>query len=123
MEGAMAAAHFKLDNLTAIIDRNGLQISGPSEGVMSVEDLAAKWTAFGWDVHEVNGNDVGALVELLKSPHLNSKPKMIIAKTTKGKGVSYMENQAQWHHKVPTLDQYNQAMSELNQKLEEIINA
>lgn len=122
-EGAMAASNFKLDNLTAIIDRNNLQITGPSESVMSVEKLREKWEAFGWDVHEVNGNDMESLVEVLSSPNVLGKPKMVIALTTKGKGVSYMENQAGWHHKVPTDQEYSRALQELNQELEVLENA
>ncbi|MDR2977319.1 MAG: transketolase [Streptococcaceae bacterium] len=112
-EGAMAAANFKLDNLTAIIDRNRLQISGASESVMRVEDLRAKWEAFGWEVHEVDGNDIAQLVEILKRPNVSEMPKMVIALTTKGKGVSFMENQAAWHHKVPSDEEYLQALKEL----------
>lgn len=117
-EGAMAAAHYKLDNLTAIIDRNGLQITGASEDVMSVENLAAKWQAFGWDVHEIDGNDMEILVETLSAKNETQKPRMIIAKTTKGKGVSFAENQAGWHHKVPTPEELDQAFAELDQQLE-----
>ncbi|CDG03774.1 transketolase [Lactococcus lactis] len=122
-EGAMSAANYKLDNLTAIIDRNKLQITGPSESVMAVENLKAKWEAFGWEVHEVPGNDIAALVKALKAPNQPHKPKMIIALTTKGKGVSYMENQAVWHHKVPSPEEYSQAMKELDRQLEELENA
>lgn len=122
-EGAMAAAHYKLDNLTAIIDRNGLQITGASEDVMAVENLVAKWQAFGWDVHEVNGNDLDALVDLLSLQNDTKKPRMIIAKTTKGKGVSFAENKANWHHKVPTPEELEQALAELDQQLEELAHA
>lgn len=122
-EGAMAAANFKLDNMTAIIDRNKLQITGPSESVMAVENLKAKWEAFGWEVHEIPGNDMDRLVETLKEPNKVGKPKMVIALTTKGKGVSFMENQAVWHHKVPTPEEYEQAMKELDEQLEELNNA
>lgn len=117
-EGAMAAANYKLDNLTAIIDRNGLQISGASEDVMSVEPLDEKWRAFGWDVHVVDGNDMDSLVEVLSIPNLPDTPKLIIAKTVKGKGFSESENQAQWHHKVPTEEQLVKALKELDQQLE-----
>lgn len=122
-EGAMAAANFKLDNLTAIIDRNKLQITGSSENVMAVENLKAKWEAFGWEVHEIPGNDMGRLVGTLTAPNKVGKPKMVIALTTKGKGVSFMENQAVWHHKVPASDEYEQAMKELDEQLEELNNA
>ena len=122
-EGAMAAANFKLDNLTAIIDRNKLQITGSSESVMAVENLKAKWEAFGWEVHEIPGNDIERLVETLTAPNKVGRPKMVIALTTKGKGVSFMENQAVWHHKVPAPDEYEQAMKELDEQLEELNNA
>lgn len=121
-EGAMAAAHYKLDNLTAIIDRNGLQISGKSEDVMAVESLNDKWKAFGWDVHEVDGNDMEKLVEVLSQPNVQDKPKMVIAHTLKGKGVSFAEGQAGWHHKVPSDEQLAQALAELDQQMEELEN-
>lgn len=121
-EGAMAAANYKLDNLTAIIDRNGLQITGASEDVMSVEPLDEKWRAFGWDVHIVDGNDMVALVEVLSQPNQKDKPKMIIAKTVKGKGYSEAENQAHWHHKVPTEEQLAQAVSEIDTQMEVLRN-
>ena len=87
---------------------------------MSVENLAEKWRAFGWDVHEVNGNDMDALVEVLNKHNDTEKPRMIIAKTTKGKGVSFAENKANWHHKVPTPEELDQALTELDQQLEEL---
>lgn len=122
-EGAMAAAQYKLDNLTAIIDRNGLQISGKSEDVMGVNPLDKKFEAFGWQVIEVkDGNDIAALIAAFETPHQLGKPKMIIAHTVKGKGVSFAENQAAWHHKVPTDNEYEQAFNELNQQLEVIAN-
>lgn len=122
-EGAMAAAHYQLDNLTAIIDRNGLQITGTSEDVMGVDPLDQKFEAFGWQVIEVaDGNNMEALIEAFERPHQPGKPKVIIAHTTKGKGVSFAENEAGWHHKVPTDSQYNQAINELNQQLEVIGN-
>lgn len=121
-EGAMAASHYKLDNLTAIIDRNGLQITGKSEDVMSVEPLTDKWKAFGWEVVVVDGNDMTELVRVLTEPNQEGKPKMIIAKTTKGKGISFAENQAGWHHKVPTVEELETAFSELDKQLEVLEN-
>lgn len=118
-EAAMAASHYKLDNLIAIIDRNGLQISGSTEKVMSQEDLQLRWTAFGFNTIVVDGHDIGAVLDALNN-RVKGKPTAIIAKTIKGKGVSFMENQPAWHHKVPTAEQYEQAMLELNQKLEAI---
>ncbi|MCJ1970697.1 transketolase [Lactococcus carnosus] len=117
-EGAMAAANYKLDNLTAIIDRNGLQITGQSEDVMSVEPLADKWRAFGWDVHSVAGNDISALVDVLSAPNKPDHPKLIIANTIKGKGFSEAENQVTWHHRVPTDEQLSHAFAELDQQME-----
>lgn len=120
-EGAMAAAHYKLDNLTAIIDRNGLQITGKSEDVMGVEPLGEKFEAFGWQVLDVeDGNSIEQLLEAFDTPHESGKPKMILAHTTKGKGISFAENQAGWHHKVPSEEEYAQAMKEFDQQLEGI---
>ncbi len=118
-EGAMAAANYQLDNLTAIIDRNGLQITGKSEEVMRVEPLKEKWEAFGWQVLEVaDGNDIESLIRAFETPHEEGKPKMILAHTVKGKGVAFAENVAAWHHKVPTDEQYEEALVSLNQQLE-----
>lgn len=113
-EGAMAAAHYKLDNLIGIVDRNGLQISGNTEDIMSLKDLSAKWTAFGWSVVEVDGNDIEQLVEVFNNiPLVKNKPTMIIAKTIKGKGVSFMENNPKWHHGVLSKEEYLKAIKEL----------
>jgi len=113
-EAAMTAAHYKLDNLTAIVDRNRLQITGPTEDVNELEPLADKWTAFGWAVHETDGNDVTALAtELHNVPFTAGRPSLLIANTLKGKGVSFIEGEAAWHHKVPTREQLEQAMREL----------
>ncbi len=120
-EAAMSASHYKLDNLTAIIDRNGLQISGSTEQVMAHEDLSARWSAFGWNVISANGNDYADLdTALTAAKSCKGKPTVIIAKTTKGYGVSYMENQAKWHHGVPTAEQYEQAKLELTARREAV---
>ena len=114
-EAAMAAAHYKLDNLTAIIDRNGLQISGSTEDVMALNSLEDKWRSFGWNVIVLNGHDIEALLKAFSKDSIQKdKPTMIIANTVKGKGVSYMENIAKWHHGVPTEEEYKIAMEELN---------
>ena len=114
-EAAMAAAHYKLDNLTAIIDRNGLQISGSTEDVMALNYLEDKWRSFGWNVIVLNGHDIEALLKAFSKDSIQKdKPTMIIANTVKGKGVSYMENVAKWHHGVPTEEEYKIAMKELN---------
>ncbi len=100
-EAAMAASHYKLDNLTAVIDRNRLQISGDTERVMAQEPLAERWTAFGWRVTEVDGHDMDALTAEFRNAPAAGKPRLIIARTIKGKGVKEMENVPAWHHGVP----------------------
>lgn len=120
-EALMAAANYKLDNLTAIVDRNRLQISGNTEDVMALEPLKSKFEAFGFAVEEVDGNDIGKLREVFrKIPFQAGKPSMILANTIKGKGISFMENQAKWHHGTPSADQYEQAMAELQAEEEAI---
>jgi transketolase len=113
-EAALAAAHYKLDNLTAIIDHNTLQISGHTRDVMSNEPLDEKWRAFGWAVKTAGGHDYAALTEALSKPAEIGKPTCIIANTIKGKGVSFMENVAKWHHGVPTDVELKQALAELD---------
>jgi transketolase len=120
-EAAMAGNQYKLDNLVAIIDRNGLQISGTTEEVMSLEDMRQRWTAFGWDVKDVNGDSVEEIVRTLHSiDYTNGKPHLIISHTTKGKGVSYMEGIAKWHHGMPSEEQYQQAISEISARIEQL---
>jgi transketolase len=114
-EAAMAGAHYRLDNLTAVIDRNYLQISGNTEDVMGLDNLGAKWEAFGWQVVPAEGHDVGSLITAFAQPHEGSKPKMIIARTIKGKGVDFMEGNAAWHHGVPSKEQYEAAAAELDE--------
>jgi transketolase len=121
-EGAMAAAQYKLDNLVAIIDRNRLQITGSTEDVMGLEPLGDKWRSFGWEVVEVDGNDVEQLVEVFSTtPRVAGKPTMIVANTVKGKGISFSENQVAWHHKVPTEEQFKLAIDELSKQLEVLV--
>ncbi|MEG2531656.1 MAG: transketolase [Gordonibacter sp.] len=114
-EAAMFAAHRRLDNLVAIVDRNGLQIDGCTADVCDPGDLGAKFAAFGWDVHEVDGHDVSALVRAFAEAKADrtGKPHVLIAHTVKGKGVSFMENEAGWHGKAPNADQLTCALSEL----------
>ena len=113
-EAAMAGAKYDLDNLTAIVDRNGLQISGSTETVMPLENLAAKWQAFGWDVVECDGNDMAALLQTFhRLPDRPGRPHLLLAHTVKGKGISFMENRPEWHHGVLNAAQYAQAMKEL----------
>ena len=112
-EAALASAHYKLDNLTAIIDHNTLQITGPTRDVMSNEPLDDKWRAFGWTVRSVNGHDYAALTKALTDPPVAGKPTCIIANTIKGRGVSFMENVVKWHHGVPSEAELKQALAEL----------
>ena len=113
-EASMAAAHYKLDNLTVILDHNGLQIDGTNDEVMSLGDIKAKAIAFGYDVIEVeNGNDMKQVLEALHTPPCPGKPRYIILNTTKGKGVSFMEGQVGWHGKAPNAEQAEQALKEL----------
>lgn len=120
-ESMMMAAHYNLDNLTAIVDRNQLQITGRTEEVCALESLADKVAAFGWSVREVDGHDVAALRNVLRAvPFESGRPSMVIAHTVKGKGVRFMENDARWHHGVPTEEQYEQAIAELEAQLKEV---
>ena len=112
-EAALAGAHYKLDNLTAIIDCNTLQITGRTHDVMNHEPLAEKWAAFGWAVRTIDGHDLATLTETLAQPLERGKPSAIIARTTKGKGVSFMEDVGKWHHGVPNDDEYARAIAEL----------
>jgi len=117
-EAALSAAQYKLDNLCAIIDKNNLQITAPTKDVCNTDPLDKKWEAFGWAVREVDGNDLEALINAFNSlPFEKGKPSVIIAHTTKGKGVSYMENELKWHHGVPTKEQYELAIQELDNAL------
>jgi len=119
-EAAMAASNFKLDNLTAIIDHNGLQITGPTTEVMNSESLKAKYEAFGWHVIEVPGNDMSALMSAFEMKPVTDKPTLILADTTKGAGVKFAENRVEWHHKVPTAEQYQEALDDFEQQLKEV---
>ena len=114
-EAAMFAAHRGLDNLVAIVDRNCLQIDGNTADVCDPGDLAAKFSAFGWTAVEVDGHDIPALVEALAAAKADraAKPHALIARTVKGRGVSFMENQAGWHGKAPNAEQTEAALAEL----------
>ena len=113
-EAFMAASHYKLDNLTVVIDNNGLQIDGPNDEVMSLGDMAAKLRAFGFHLVELSdGNDLEQVLAALNEATEPGKPKAILAHTVKGKGVSFMENQAGWHGKAPSEEQRQQALKEL----------
>ncbi|ERL52889.1 transketolase [Halomonas huangheensis] len=112
-EAAMTAAHGDLDNLTLIVDRNRLQQGDRTQDVTSMDPLAERFRAFGWEAFEIDGHDHAALAELLERPRGSGLPRCIIANTFKGKGVSFIEDRVEWHHKVPTAEQVQQALSEL----------
>lgn len=115
-EASACAAHYRLDNLVAIVDRNTLQISGSTEKVMRMEPLDGKFSAFGYAVRHVNGNDIEELTASFENlPFESGKPNLVLAHTTKGKGISFMENQIQWHHRVPTKEEYAAALLELDE--------
>lgn len=120
-EAAMAGGNYGLDNLVAMIDRNGLQISDTTENVMRLESIDERWSAFGWDVVDVDGNDMGAIVNCLEGiDYANGKPHLVVLHTTKGYHVSFMENVLKWHHGVPTEEQYNEAVAEITRRIEEL---
>ena len=113
-EAAMSAAHYRLDNLTAIVDRNGIQNDRFTDDVMKLEPLADKWRAFGWRVFEIDGHDMREILGALRqASDTRDQPSMIIAKTVKGKGVSFMENNPAFHGAAPNQDEYDKAMREL----------
>lgn len=117
-EAATFAAHEKLDNLVVILDANGLQIDGPTAEVCQVGDVGDKFAAFGWDVCRIDGHDFDALVSTLKRLQAarDGKPHLLVAKTVKGKGVSFMENAVGWHGKAPNAEQTEQALAELQER-------
>ena len=123
-EAAMAAAHYRLDNVTAFLDHNKLQIDGPVATVMSPEPVADKWQAFGWHVLTIDGHDFeqirGAIAEAKRT---RGRPTMIIAETIKGKGVSFMEGKADWHGKAPSQDDLARALAELDALAADVASA
>jgi transketolase len=120
-EASMSAAHYKLDNLTAFLDHNGLQIDGKITEVMSPEPVEEKFKAFGWNIIEVDGHDYVQIIDAIdKAKSTKSKPTIVIAKTTKGKGVSFMENEVGWHGSAPNKEQRDQAIAELDAALAEL---
>ncbi len=114
-EAFMAAAHYKLDNLTAFIDNNGLQIDGPNDQVMSLGSIPAKLAAFGWHVIEIDGHDFTSIeAAVAEAETVKGQPTVVVAKTHKGMGVSFMKDQAGWHGAAPKKEQYEQAMEEID---------
>lgn len=117
-EAAMTAAHYKLDNITAFIDHNGLQIDGLITEVKSPEPVGEKFRAFGWNVISIDGHDYNQIAGAVEqAKEVKGKPTVIVAETVKGKGVSFMENQAGWHGMAPSKEQYDQAVRELDEML------
>lgn len=113
-EAAMASAHYKLDNVTAFVDHNRLQIDGPIEKVMNPEPVADKFAAFGWHVISIDGHNFEEIFKAIdEAKSVKGQPTVIVANTVKGKGVSFMENQAGWHGKAPNKEQHDQAIKEL----------
>jgi transketolase len=113
-EAVMSAAQFKLDNLTAIVDNNGIQLSGFNRDIMNLDPLNKKWEAFGWHVTDVDGHDLNQLLDAIKkSQQVKGQPAVIIAHTIKGKGVSFMENNVDFHGKAPNAEQLEKALKEL----------
>ncbi len=118
-EAAMSAAHYKLDNLCAIVDDNGLQIDGYTKNIMNVAPLAGKYMSFGWNVIEIDGHNLEEVDKAYASfKKYSGKPTAIIAKTVKGKGVSFMENLAEWHGRAPSKELVEKAMAEIDASLE-----
>ena len=113
-EAAMAASHYKADNLCAIIDQNGLQIDGFIHEIMSSYPIPDKWRGFGWHVIEISGHDYNDILSAYdEAEKIKGRPTVIVAKTIKGKGVSFMENQVDWHGKAPSKDEAERALAEL----------
>ncbi len=120
-ESAMSASHFKLDNLTAVIDNNHLQYDGETEEIMSLSSLEEKWRAFGWDVYQADGHSVEELFTVLRAE--SSRPKAVIADTVKGKGVSFMENDPAWHNASLSLENYEKAIQEQEEAYHELLTS
>lgn len=118
-EAAMAANRYHLDNLVAIIDRNHLQISGNTEDVMPIDNIHDRWTAFGWDVILMNGDSMNDIIRTFDNiDYNNGKPHLLVSDTTKGKGVSFMEGIAKWHHGVLNAEQCEAAVAEIQQRID-----
>ena len=115
-EGALMASKYKLGNLTVILDFNDVQLDGPVHEIMPIEPVVDKWRSFGWHVTEIDGHDMRQVLQALDTvDNVHDQPKIIVAHTTKGKGVSYMENQSQWHGRAPNDREYAQALKELSE--------
>ena len=117
-EAAMSAAHYRLDNLIAIVDYNGLQVDGWTKEVMDIHPVVEKWEAFGWNTIEIDGHNMIEILDAFQKAHKIKGPVVIVAHTVKGKGVSFMENVAVWHGLAPNDDQVKQALEELEKEAE-----
>ena len=118
----MAGNRYHLDNLVAIIDRNHLQISGNTEDVMPIDSIRERWTAFGWDVIDMNGDDMADILRVFSSiDYDNKKPHLLISNTTKGRGVSFMEGIAKWHHGVLNEEQCKAAVKEIEERIASLV--
>jgi len=113
-EAAMAGSHFQLDNLVTILDRNNFQQTGSNKDIMSVENLASKWESFGWNVSEIDGHNISEIYDALKAVKNQKGPNAIVARTIKGKGFSFSENNNDWHHAALSSSQYEVALKELD---------
>lgn len=120
-EAAMSAGHRNLDNLIAVVDRNGLQITDRTEIIVRLEPLSERWRSFGWEVRSCDGHNIEQLEDQLSDlPFEREKPSVLIARTTKGRGVSFIEDRVDWHHHVPSQEQYEKALAELSIQMKEI---
>lgn len=122
-EAVMSAAQLGLDNLTAVVDYNKLQSDGDSRHILDLTDLAGKFSSFGWDVREIDGHDLSQIVGAFEAPVLDSRPRVLVAHTVKGKGVSFMENNNEWHHNRLTKANYELALAELELDVESKVGA
>ena len=120
-EAAMSAAHHKLDNLVAVLDRNGLQIDGAVEDILSIEPIAKRWRGFGWHVIEIDGHDMDEILTALQvADEVEGRPILIVARTVKGKGVSFMEGSISFHGRAPSDEEYGKAMDELGDAIKRV---
>lgn len=117
-EAALAGHHLKLSNLLVVVNRNRLQVDGPTESIMALEPVAEKWKSFGWDVQEVDGHSIPEIVHALNfarsKAETSASPQVLIAHTIKGRGISFMENSVDWHYRVPSETEYSAALKELD---------
>jgi len=113
-EAAMSAAHYRLDNLVALVDRNMMSLDGPTEKLMALEPLEQKWQSFGWATQAVNGHDIPALIQAMRTaPWQPEKPSVVLARTVKGKGIDFIENRREWHHRGPTQQEAEEIFRQL----------